>query len=347
MNIKTFLPVLLLMGISVGQILPPIQVGYATVSGTVSRDNGMLAVFTPIPNAKVYLEEMLNILANQPALGNAIGIPAPVYWVVDSAITDKNGAYAMDSVAINGAAYRLTYSAKGYQTKQIFANAAKDTVINMQLTAQTRFYNLTGRVVRDCPMCGSLLDPPLPACTVTVRFPFLIIPGPVTQAVIGPLPIRLMTFSAVTDANGIYLIDSIPADSGIDVSDSVLVFARKSGYVPDTIKTVLHVNAIDTVNFRLLIGLVNTVMPGKALSAAKSIMNYDAATGILRLVIDKSQIVSIQAYRANGKLVENIVTNGFMTAGMHSFFVNQKKAGDGMVIIRAAGENFCETIRVQ
>jgi hypothetical protein len=338
------LPVIFLLCGVVFQAIaqPPIKQAYASISGVVSRDNGMLAVFTPIPGASVYLEMMSMLAYTNP--NPAAGIPAPIYFISDSAVTDKNGNYRLDSVLANTGAYRLTFTAKGYQEKQILANIIKDTVINAPLTPITRFYALTGKVTVNCPMCGSLIAAPLPGCTVTIRIPFILPIGLVMPVTI--LPIRQISYSAVTDAQGMYRIDSLPADSGIDVSDSVWVYAYKTGFVPETLKTVLHVNAPDVRNFSLLRAATATQPSIAKNQDALPAMSYEEKTGTLFLSLDRSQNISLMAYRPDGRLIGSLLPDRVLSKGNYSYHVEKNRFGSGIVLIRATGTGLNKTMKI-
>jgi hypothetical protein len=309
---------------------PPIR-ATAVISGVVSKNNGMLPMFTPIPGATVYREELLAIPVDP---GPYAGIPAPIYAVIDSAIADKSGAYAMDSVVTGGGAFRLTYTAKGFQSRQIFANIFRDTVINMQLTALTNFYSLRGRTSWNCPYCGSALPSPIPGCTVTIRFP-------------GTLqgPIHPIAFSTTTDSMGNYAIDSIPADSAAIMSDTVTVYAGKQGYIPDTFRLVLHAKKIDTLNFSLFKTTIRVRGPDRADNRVSSSLQYSG--GKLYLTLAGNQSITINAFKLDGTSLGNILPNRFLNAGNHSILLDEKLNGSGVVLIQAIGTDFHEVLKIK
>ena len=240
--------------------------------------------------------------------------------------------------------YRLTFTAKGYQEKQVVANIIKDTVITAQLAPITRFYALTGKVTVNCPMCGALIAAPLPGCTVTIKIPLILPIGLVMPVTI--LPIRQISYSAITDAQGLYRIDSLPADSGVDVSDSVWVTAYKSGFMPETAKTVLHVNAPDTRNFSLLRAATSIRISPVTTADGLPAMTYEGKNGVVYLRLDKSQRISLAAYRPDGQLLKNLLADCVLSRGTYSISVADRNLGSGLVLIRASGSVFSKTLKI-
>lgn len=310
----------------------------ATISGVVSRNTGMLPVFIPIVGGKVYLEKFLDDLA--PNAGT--GISLTLYSLIDSAKTDGSGNYSIDSVITGATGYRLTFTAKGYRSQQLYFTVRKDTIISSQLSPVTEFYTVTGSVTWDCPMCGGLLSPPVPGCTVSVRFPKNIPPVPIANA--GILPIGRTEYRGITDSKGLFLIDSISGDSGAIISDSVMVSAFKEGYITERYTTVLHAKKTDSLHFSLSKAAVR--IQNRETPVRSHFQFFTYKQGIVTLVLAGNQAVSLGAYRPDGRLLENFFTKEPLSAGRYSINLDKAKLGRGLVIIRAKGDNFDDAIQI-
>ncbi len=300
---------------------PPVL--YASVSGTVLREH-LGSALIPIQNATVQLRNDNYDLVQQ----TGISIP---YYIVDSTKTDGNGSFAFDRVVV-GNGYTLTVSAKGYRSEQMYLMVQKDTVLHFELTPYTKFYSLTGRVSIDCPLCGGVLPIPLAACTVRVQFPVMFIAQP--ALIIAP---DIQTsFSAVTKEDGTYLIDSIPAED-IYSYDSVSVTASKRDFVTQIKWKKLHAQRIDTLNFSLVRVSTPLVHIVNSFEAAGLSANYSRANGKVNLILDRSQKVSMHIFRPDGKLVETVMEQQFVPAGIRSISLNRGSLGRGMFLIRIEG----------
>jgi|WetSurMetagenome_2_1015567.scaffolds.fasta_scaffold00378_1 hypothetical protein len=211
-----------------------------SVSGTVLKDPGILTVVAPVPGAKVYLKTVgiSPILAARSAV-------LPLYTIIDSAVSDAAGNFSFGNVAQGS--YDLGFVAAGYQTRDVSITVPPDTLVSVMLLAANALCTITGYVKEtQCPASGLGLPcglMPVPGCSITVSLPLLVIPLAAPTALIaGP------TYTAVTNAAGIYAIDSIP----VDYSDrTVTVLASKAGYAPQTSQAALYANSSVTVNFVL------------------------------------------------------------------------------------------------
>ena len=223
-----------------------------SVSGTVSQDPGILAVFTPIAKAKVYINASSGPIALQKK--NAILLPGP-----DSTTTDGNGNYSFPNV-LQGA-YTLSFIANGFQTRSINIQVPPDTLVNTTLLRTNAMSTITGSVKEmKCPSPGmgiACFLSPVAGCTVSVYVPGLLIVTPVT-----PVPILnkkaalpAFVYTAVTDKNGLYTIDSIPLNY---TDKTVTVTAWKPGYALETKQATLYDNSAVTVNFILQAAYTNT-----------------------------------------------------------------------------------------
>lgn len=214
-------------------------VSYA-VTGTVLKDPGILTVVSPIPKATVYLKtaSISPILAAQ-------AIALPLYAIIDSAASDASGNFSFANV-VQGS-YDLGFSAAGYQARDISITVPPDTLVSVMLLAATALCSVAGIVKESqCPAPGlglpcSLI--PVQGCSVTVSLPIFIMPLAKQSALIAG-----QMYTAVTNAAGTYVIDSVP----VTYNDrTVTVLASMAGYAQETSQAMLYANSSVTVNFVL------------------------------------------------------------------------------------------------
>jgi hypothetical protein len=172
-------------------------------------------------------------------------IAYPLYTIIDSATTDAGGKFTFASVSQG--TYVLGFAANGYQSRDVTVQVPPDTLVNVSLLKAGAVCTVTGSVKElqrycpDSPPCPGL---PIPGCSVTVYIPLLL--QPITMAAI---PIVLGNrYTAVTDANGLYTIDSIPITYD---NTTVTVSASKTGFASDSKQAALFSNSSVTVNFVL------------------------------------------------------------------------------------------------
>ena len=212
------------------------------VSGTVTQDPGATDILMAIQSAKVYLKTGTGIpilLAKKSA-----AIAYPLYTIIDSATTDAGGKFTFASVPQGS--YVLGFAASGYQSRDVSIQIPPDTQVSVSLLQTGAVCTVTGSVKEFHGICPGLPCPvpPIPGCSVTVYIPLLLQPVTMVAA-----PIVLGNrYTAVTDVNGLYTIDSIPVTYD---NTTVTVTASKTGFASDSKQASLFSNSSVTVNFAL------------------------------------------------------------------------------------------------
>ena len=200
-----------------------------SISGSVTKWNALIYDSGPaVVGAKVYLKS-----PNNPALlsslTDAIVMPVIYYPVIDSAVTDNNGAYSF--AGHSSGSYMVAVSAANYQVYSTPAmTLTKDTALKTVLLPINATGAVSGTVssyaschyVNNIPLCTGVLAP-VAGCSVTVTFPPLIM-LPLAETAAAILPTNLTT---VTDNSGHYSFPSIPITYA---NQPIIVIAAKSGY---------------------------------------------------------------------------------------------------------------------
>ena len=200
----------------------------------------------PIGNVRVRLWEQVAILNSQSA--GAIA-PVPGQILLDSTTTAVTGTFAFKSVSAG--TYQVSFDNPSYVSRQISVYAPADTTLTVFLLAAGARARVAGTVWTAC--WGSLGMPcfvkPIPGCTVVVSKTATILPiVPVALNAAIIYPIISVGYTAVTDSQGRYAIDSIPLEVN---GEGISVSAGAAGYVTQTIDSVIRNTATTTVNFSL------------------------------------------------------------------------------------------------
>jgi len=197
-----------------------------TLSGEVFDDPFPLERLPlPIAGAKVYVQYLADYLAyDNENMGGAAIYPD---FILDSAITDNEGAFSIDGLSYG--TYEIIAQADGFRSRSVNVGLSGDTSITILLLSDNAVATVTGIVsYLDCPgsdmqaPCRSL---PIPQCTVQVALNGCASFG--TE----PMMDRLApceTFTAVTDENGGYRIEDIPLSTN---NLPVTITAKKEGFV--------------------------------------------------------------------------------------------------------------------
>ena len=136
---------------------------------------------------------------------------------------------------------------------------------------------------------------PIEKCTVTVRKEIYYV-GPVKMdAAIAPIPIGPV-YTAVTDAQGRYTIDSIPVTVN---GEWIVVTARKAGFVAQAIDSTLWNTMTTRVNFSLVKSNVSAKKP------VSTHQNIARNTG------------AVKVYNIRGALVKTVVSRVAGTGIQH------------------------------
>jgi hypothetical protein len=85
--------------------------------------------------------------------------------------------------------------------------------------------------------------------------------------------------------------------------------------------------------------------PAPFQKARPAFLEYSPRTRLLTLSLNRAQHVGIDVYLVNGRRLATLADRR-LNAGKHLFKVNPDRWGAGMVIIRAIGEDFVATKRV-
>jgi len=259
------------------------------VSGTVIQDPGALAVSVPIPNTAVYLKTgsgLPVVLAKK-----STAIAYPLYAIIDSTVTDASGKFSFASVPQG--AYALGFVASGYQSRDVSIQVPPDTVVNVSLLSTGAVCTVTGSVKKYQPPCPGIPcgSPPIEGCSVTVYVPVLIQP----QAN-AALPILLGNqYVSVTDAEGLYTIDSVPVTYD---NSTVTVTASKAGYATESKQASLFSNSSVTVNFILTPAYANpetTTVSDVSFIVATEKPQYTAGNDILvRYIVKNNSMATVE-----------------------------------------------------
>lgn len=226
------------IGIASGAIIPDVMI---SVDGHVFTDPYPTRMASmPIEGVKVYLQPQLMILMKQGAI-----FPG---YTVDSTTTDASGYFAFKQVS--AASYNLSLQHKSYETRNVALTATEDTTLRLSLLARGAHGQIAGVVTIGAvatPYAPALLVP-LQQCTVTVwidpayYYPLPVVDLPVT-------PERMASYTAVTDKNGVYSIDSIPISYN---NTRAYVTASKTGFTPQSVDTGVWNTMTTKVNFTLI-----------------------------------------------------------------------------------------------
>lgn len=179
----------------------------------------------PIAGAKLYIRSPLDYLA--PADKNLENAAIYPDLILDSAITDNEGAFSIDGLSFG--TYEIIAQADGFRSRSANVGLTGDTSITLLLVPEDAVATVTGTVTYfDCPG-GDMQDPclslPIPQCTVQVAL------NGCASFGIEPMMDHLApceTFIAVTDENGGYRIEDIPLSTN---NLPVTITAKKEGFV--------------------------------------------------------------------------------------------------------------------
>jgi hypothetical protein len=225
----------------------------ATVSGNVIEDMGTSKVLIAIKNAKVYLEKP-QIYAMPMANGPMI----PIDSIYDSTTTDAQGNFSFKNVGKDS--YTLSISATGYQPKNVPVSITTDTTVSISLLSVNALGTIMGTVYMATPPgvvgCGyspvGCVVGTVEGCTVSVSFPPIVIFN--KTAAQSLLPAQSGVFTAITNSQGAYAIDSVPITYA---NRSVTVSAIKDGFAQESKAAVLQPGQPVPVYFALQIPYVN------------------------------------------------------------------------------------------
>jgi hypothetical protein len=310
-----------------------------TIKGTVCDDPFPMKRMTlPIPDAKVYLKSMVDVMPLYEA-GAGIVLPINRYVTIDSAVTDTKGAYAFKPVMPGN--YQVTAMAKGFRNRNVDITVQKDTSIAIHLLDAAAGASVRCTVVTVVdPPNGT--DPasvikPLAGCTVSVSPDQLIaVPYTAKAFLAGP------TYTAITDANGICLISNLPLDFN---GEPATVWGRKSGYVSAYQTVALYNTMTSSVKIALTFQSITGIVPHTALSAPAPRVRYRAADSRLELRLTSDQMVSFTAYLPNGRTIEGLSVERRFAPGIHSMKLDSRRFGGSVILMRIVGRDFDETIR--
>lgn len=217
-----------------------------TVSGVVVDDPyPTRRMPRPIENARLYLAKQEYLYAGPEIPVHVSAVPWPVFRMVDSTKSDKDGAFTLTGVGPGE--YRVTAQAEGYNEARLRMTLSGDTGdVQVKLLHSKASAAIQGNVsFADCPGSRDVLAPcalaPLAGCIVEVRIhPFTIHESGYT------LP-GFLTYRDTTDATGTYAID-IPLQFN---GQTAFVYARKDGFRTGQHEVVLRNTMKETVDFTL------------------------------------------------------------------------------------------------
>ena len=222
------------------QALPPVM-KQVVISGTVTDDPFPAKRMPfPIKDVRVRLWQQLAIL-NSPSASSSIPVPGQI--LRDSATTSSTGSFVFKP--ISPGTYQVSFDNPLYVSREISVSAVSDTSFTVLLLAAGAHARVAGTVWAACS--GFLGMPcilkPIPGCTVTVAPT-----GPVAFNAYITYPIIPVTYTAVTDSQGRYAVDSVPIEVN---GEAISVSARAAGYTAQTVDTTIRNNMPTTVNFSL------------------------------------------------------------------------------------------------
>lgn len=322
--------------------------GEGRIRGVVSEDVGALEIFSPIPKAKVYLQQPSYVLLDNMMKTGAVSWPYIPQEIVDSTTSGDDGSFVFEK--LSGTSYSLRVAAEGYQTKTLGIILPGDSIVGIKLLKTGAYAAVEGTVkgqsclssiAQDGIACAPVA---LERCTVTVTTPGWGLMSPIVESgTVVYMPQRL--FTAVTDANGYYKVDSIPLTQN---GEPVLVTFSKSGYIGQAIDTTLDHDVSTLVDAILQAdGPVDIALerPSAGVEPA-GIIQFSPKDKMLSIRVDRAQMVAIDAFLSNGRREGRLSTNRHFGPGVYRFSMNSKDLGSGMVIVRVRGEDFEETKRI-
>jgi hypothetical protein len=313
-----------------------------TLSGMVTEDVGMAKILIPIAKCKVYLKQPVS-----GSIGILIYPPFYNYTIIDSTLTDAQGHYSFTSV--DSGNYALSYIASGYQSKNEGTACSSNTRIDVKLLPDNSYCTISGTVYEATPpgVVGCGISPvgcvvgTLAACTVSVSIPIIMYKSARSSAAV---PSYVYNFTAITDINGNYSIDSVQITY---MNRSAYVTARKKGFAEESKSVTLMPRSPVTAYFALL--RTNTSVRPVALeklATGKHVLSYSSYTGTLSVNIPKAQVVSVSAFMINGQKAAPLLRKRSLTEGVTKINLKNAAVGTGVIIFKVVGEGFEETLRI-
>jgi hypothetical protein len=296
------------------------------VSGMVTDDPGTTKRMT-IP-----LRDVLVTIATPPMwyLMKVAGPILPPYqYYSDSTRTAADGAFRFAAVPQDY--YQLTFSKSGYATQTIPLNLAKDTAgMLIKMVPEGTTGSVRGTVTRViCPFVPPCVAMPVPQCTVMVSFQDC--SGGIVPMAGSFQGIRFcVSYTAVTDNLGRYVVDSLPLSRS---GERIYVSVNKAGYGAQSVDTAMYYMIPTVVDFSLTwSGLAAGNGRASGQKAQAAVASYSSATNSITLRLPREQDVSLS--------FERRLPAGSSTVGLGA----GSSAGIRIVHIHGAGLN--ETLRL-
>ena len=285
---------------------------HARVRGIVAEDTGPLDVFKAVANCKVIYSAEAS----------------------DSVMTDAYGSFAIPTEVQGDVG--LTFQAKGYNPLLMAITVPPDTMVRAKLVPEGAHVKISGTVYEATPS-GVIGCAPSPVgCVVGT------VPG-CSVAVQRGNSISLFQYWTVTDNQGKYGFDSIPIAESVEYAN---VSAYKAGFVRAEKADTLRVKYDATANFALLRSTATPDAPTPLEKAGQRVLSYAPGSKTLRLVITKPQYVSLSAYILNSRKVEQLSRKRYLAAGTYAIGLRNPRLSGGVIVFRAEGEGFSESLRI-
>jgi hypothetical protein len=203
-----------------------------TICGVVMDDPyPMKRMSIPIANARIELRTQVATLQGTTDASPLLGA------LIDSATTGADGKFCFKNKAPQYSNVLIIHP--DYRTRQIYISATADTTLNISLVGKDAVSSVSGSVSAACLITNETCSPkPVPECSVSVNI--------VSYVLTGFVPVKALTISTVTDAQGNYSIKNIPLSYN---GEQVNVTAKKSGTIKTTVATIRN-SETTTVNFK-------------------------------------------------------------------------------------------------
>jgi hypothetical protein len=226
---------------------------FCAISGRVTEENGALPSQPPLAGCNV-------LLARPTIYWLAVDtLPSPSYYIdqylptpapVDSAITDSNGNFNFPKEPPGE--YMLQFSKPGYLARGAYVNVPPAAFVATSLMRANAVASVNGNVYTDAGCkyseSGTVMTCPLSpvaGCTVWVQLPINYVLAKKALAKRADTLLSMpgyiyAAYSAITDVNGWFSIDSIPLDY---TNQTVQVSVFREGYEPDSKQVSLYPNS--------------------------------------------------------------------------------------------------------
>ena len=150
--------------------------------------------------------------------------------------------------------------------------------------------------------------------------------------------LAIITYMTLSPGDSTFM--NFPAFSYSDTAHSLTITARMN-------EAAYNQSAV-SVNVSIAQNTTPALLPGGNNERTQKgpIMTYSSSSRALNVIIDRPQLISVEAYTLSGKKIQEKSRTRFFTVGEHSLSLNDRIPAAGIIIFHAVGQYLNKTLRV-